>query len=122
MTKPLNLELVKLLQPKTDVEELYEYLEAIPDNMWRTGSIGDRHSPRCFVGHCMSRCGKDTISELNARMGLEELMHKLSTILGKPVGAIPINDGVYKRSFPQKTPKARVLAALKLIIDHEAKK
>ncbi len=84
----------------------YKKFEAIDDSLWTTESFTNG-AKYCALGHlgCRKRFG-----------GITDEGHQLSTILGgHPSVVANINDG-HLPEYPQPTPKARILAALKDII------
>lgn len=107
----------KILQTKQD---FIAFFEAIPDERWITGSVGcpeDPFAPCCAGGHCLRNDGMRTWDKDNGSLGN---LHAL--VLGH-YHLYPqwINDGSTlggaNSLFPQKTPKERILAALRDLPD-----
>ncbi len=93
-----------------DVDYFISKFEAIPHNMWTTGTIGTETGPKCALGHCRdwSQGFPFGIVACNSKEGyaLDQLM---MSKLG--INVEDINDGC--PSYGEFTPKARVLAALR---------
>lgn len=70
--------------------------EAIPDQLWAVRNLGTEGGPRCALGHCA--LGNDITKE---SCGLISLLPN----------AMNINNGD-DHSYPQPSPKQRILAAL----------
>lgn len=94
---------------KFNADYFIKKLKDIPDSKWGVGKYSDKHSKRCALGHCGERETKATVDG-------RELRILFRNFLGEDVSFI--NDGA-SSSFPQDTPKARVLSALKRIKELE---
>mgnify|MGYP005833708425 CR=1 FL=1 len=86
---------------KYDLKYFIEKFVAIPDDEWTTNDFENYIGQRCALGHCGFRKGQTS--------GFAEGDH-LMELLGHEV--VAINDGVVTH-YKQKTPKQRILAALK---------
>ena len=84
------------------VDNLIHFFEAIPDSLWCVGGLTDDYGRHCAIGHCDSaRCF--------SAIDLDVLC-----VNNYGEGAARINDGFHP-GFPQATPKARILEALRFI-------
>lgn len=74
--------------------------KAIPARLWTTGQYHNEETGRrCAIGHCKPP----------SQNALIDLFHDKGLVV------ISVNDCCNDQRFPQKTPKARILAALRYI-------
>ncbi len=103
------------MKTKFTVDFFIKKFSKIPARLWTTGEFVDRQGRRCVLGHC----GEEGLT-------IPQEARELVRIFSNH-GLVPpqrVNDGDHftvKKQFPQKTPKARILAALKWI-EEQAKK
>lgn len=83
-----------------NVDYFIRKFEAIPEELWVSGSTGQPSGPRCAMGHCMD--GHEVTDEMIK-------FCNLFTDHGR-VGYV-VNNG-YDSTYQQPTPKQRILAAL----------
>lgn len=83
-----------------NVNYFIKKFEAIPEEMWLAGGLGDNGGRRCALGHCHA----DALSSKATKES------SLLMVLLK-FRAPEINDGEDER-YQQPTPKQRILAAL----------
>lgn len=96
------------MKNKYTANYLLRKFEAIPEEMWTTGSYGNDGGPRCALGHCKAYC--DLLEKKgDERSSLRNLFNE--HLDGASVA--PIND--YSYYFPEPTPKQRIMSALTLI-------
>jgi len=96
---------------KYDIHYFIAKFEAIPDNKWCVEKFTDEKGRCCALGHCGVR-GSNTMFCISTKQG-----EALKKIL--PDGVTSINDGVFKGEFKGKTPKARILEALRRKLKEE---
>lgn len=91
-------------------------LSAIPAKLWRTGDLEDNgYGARCVLGHL----GAELSYPLNSERDEESLELKAFRALWSNGHPADINDvGVLngKQVYKQKTPKGRILAALRDLV------
>jgi hypothetical protein len=95
------------MSKRYDVDYFIAKFSAIPAKRWTTRTFDDSFGRRCAGGHCGMRAGDRyfEVPEYRALVGI------VSKALGTFVSMI--NDGLDPR-FKQKTPRGRILAALRL--------
>ena len=95
---------------KYTVDYFIRKFEAIPDDRWTTEKYIDHDDRRCAIGHCgVSEDGNFVGAETPESCALRAIF-KLH--LGNLCVA-SVNDGDCPWLFPQATPRARILAALR---------
>lgn len=78
-------------------QEFIEFFQVIEDDKWTTGEFEDEDGRCCATGHCPE----------SFMTNLGQLFYNYSNYRTVYI----VNDG-FDEDYPQKTPKARVLAAL----------
>ena len=108
-----------------DAKYFFKKFSKIPPNKWTTGRISNGKGQRCVLGHCGVKDNGDKVSYKYSAQG-----NALNVIFKEFTGfcAIDVNDGyITPRPGPMKcegfpvtitgkTPRARVLDALKKIV------
>lgn len=92
---------------KYTVDYFIGKFKKIPTNKWCAGEINDGKGRKCALGHC----GHSVVKGINFQS--TRLYHIVEDNLG--VSIVDINDRHYTYRKLGKTPKTRVLNALKLI-------
>lgn len=85
---------------KYDADYFIKFFRKIPDEKWTTHAL-EENGGHCALGHCGAKEGR--IAFCRKAMALYRVLCRKVAF---------INDGAEK-DYPQKTPKARILAALK---------
>jgi hypothetical protein len=117
-----------LLTPKFffmyTVDYFINKFEAIPEKDWCTGALNNRKGAKCANGHCGVVFEGDVYRVTNESIALKELFRNTHIIMyggslieeieteGYSLKLAFINDGI-SRGYKQRTPKERVIAALK---------
>jgi len=99
------------MNPNYDVDYFIRKFEAIPDGRWRVGDYGIAGEPRCVLGHC-GEGRKPFWTSTAESEALRTLLGTVRSSDGKGSGPAAVNDGL-ARGYRQRTPKARILAALR---------
>ncbi len=99
---------------KFTVDYFIKKFSAIPAKKWCVHDYTDERGRHCVLGHCGERWKGGSLSTSQSQ-DLKEIFRAAG------LNAIKTNDGDMV-SFPQSTPKARILAALKWIKKRNAKK
>jgi hypothetical protein len=97
------------MENKFTVDYFIKKFEAIPEEKWCTYNRINHHFQRCAHGHCYIGDPDNSIADENINneeMGLIDLATHLCLR-----GFATINNGEHP-SYPQPTPKQRILAAL----------
>lgn len=92
------------METKYTKEYFIAKFEAIPDELWIRGNIGEG-TKHCAIGHC-GVSSKDNYKSTKESIGLCKLLNLTELEI-----AIQIND----RCDDKKSPKERVLSALKAL-------
>lgn len=89
-------------------KEFFDFFSGIPDEKWCTGAIRNGEGQCCAVGHVNGKANPGALTDaLNPSKNPED-----SYGTANYRSPASINDGEDIR-YPQATPKARILAALK---------
>lgn len=86
------------------IDYFIKKFEAIPDNMWRTRDFTNEQGQCCVFGHCGLR-------KNNLHTWSEEAKALLNIFYANGESAVTVND-YDDMSYPEPTPKGRILAAL----------
>lgn len=101
------------MRNKYTVNYFIKKFSAIPRRLWTTGKY-TRGEAHCVLGHCGVRSDLLSLSITSESDAFSKLI--LDNIVGR--NATGINDWSSVQ-FPQRTPRGRILAALKYIKLHE---
>lgn len=110
-------------QPNCDVNWFINFFTGIPDDQWCQDTVGEANGGRrCAIGHCRFGIDGGIVDETGYGPTERALARLLSTFawdaststLENLTIITNINDGK-NIAFPQSTPRARILAALREI-------
>lgn len=97
--------------PNYDLKYFFDKFTAIPEERWCEVEFEDKKGRKCAAGHC---------GYTKEAYGAEcQALHDLFKAAGWLITAV--NDGRHTL-FSQRSPKARILAAVKYLMDHEKTK
>lgn len=94
---------------KYTVDYFIQKFEAIPDELWCVDKFENERGQRCVLGHC-GRNSENKFQPTEESWELDKLIFRIHSCAFEPVACI--NNGTCL-NYPQPTPKARILAALK---------
>lgn len=102
-------------------DDFIKYYSDISDELWITNKYRDDNGNCCSLGHLGCRDhpddspnGPSLITVAGER--LQRLIGEIRRETGSAfVSVADINDGAWPEMFPQKTPKARIIAALEMV-------
>ena len=101
------------METKYDVMHFIKKFEAIPEDKWICGTIGQSSERTCAMGHC----GGYTVQSVESRT-LSQILRPFveskrpNVYFDNNQIVYYINDGLLDRLEENKTPKQRILAAL----------
>ena len=94
-----------------DAKWFLDYFQQIEPNKWTVFAQNDSEGRHCALGHCQSTT---TLGQSDGNGHATYIGRKLIDLLDEVGGVTWINNGV-NTTFKQKTPKERVLAALRTL-------